>query len=445
MKLGARLAMLPRAPEPVGAEPRVGAAEPAEATARPGAGPEGHAETLATLRAKMAEILGRPAPPPRPPADPAETDLPFVRTAGPHGVLCQRREALRPSHHVGRIPVEAARDAAPELLALLALEPALAEIDPRAVLFLDTETTGLGGGAGTLAFLVGLAGFDAEGRLVIEQLFLRSPGEEAPLLGRVAERIAAASALVTFNGKSFDMPLLEGRYVMNRMPRPPARPHLDLVHVARRLHRSRLGACTLKAVEAGVLGFVRDQDIDGGDVAPRYAHFLRTGDALALQAVVDHNFWDVVSLAALVGLYGEPLGLLAGEDLVGLAVTLQRARALDRAAEVAEAAVLRGGGMRAVHARGRIAKARGDRERALADFECLAAGVDDPGARLELAKLYEHHVKDPRRALELCERGTGETEAALTRRRERLARKIARDALAAFRTAGPPRRKRAPE
>jgi uncharacterized protein YprB with RNaseH-like and TPR domain len=384
-------------------------------------------QTLVSLRRKMDAILGRLNAPARAPADPAATELPFVRHETDCGILCQRLETLRPSHHVGRIPVEAAFDAETELLALLALDPSIAGIDARRVLFLDTETTGLAG-SGTIAFLLGLAFFDADGRLRIEQLFLRSPGEEAPLLRRLRERITDASCLVTFNGKSFDLPLVESRFVMNRMPKPPARPHLDLVHVARRLHKRRIGACTLRAVEAQVLGFERDGDIDGGEVAPRYAHFLRTGDEAVLRAVVDHNFWDVISMAALMGLYGEPLGVLHDEDLLGLARTLQRARALGRAAEVADAAVARGCGPDALWVRGRIAKARGDRTQALEDFERLSSEIDDPSLRLELAKLYEHFVKEPQRALEYVDLGTGEAEQASARRRNRLARKVARRA-----------------
>jgi hypothetical protein len=312
------------------------------------------------------------------------------------------------------------------MLALLALDPALAAIDPARALYLDTETTGLGGGAGVVAFLIGLAWFDGDGRLMIEQILLRRPGEERAMLELVTERFAAASALVTYNGKTFDLPLLATRYVMNRLPPPPPRPHLDLLHVARRLHRARLGACRLVGLESDVLGFVRDGDIDGGDVAARYGHFLRTGDESALAAVVEHNAWDVVSMAALVGLYGEPLTTLHDEDLVGLARTLRRARALEAAQVAADRAVERGAGPEARRVRGEIAKARGDRALALAELEAAAEDIDDPSVRLELAKLYEHHVKAPLRALELCALGTGEREEAAVRRRTRLETKLAR-------------------
>jgi hypothetical protein len=180
---------------------------------------------------------------------------------------------------------------------------------------------------------------------------------------------------------------------------------------------------TLGNVEAEVLGFVRTADISGGEVCSRYSHFLRTGDASALSAVIDHNEWDVVAMAALVGLYGEPLEGLGPVDWAAVARTLRRAGSLDLAAEFASMAVARGVGHDAVRARGEIAKARGDKAQALADFASLVESVDDPALRLELAKLYEHHAKEPLRALEMVERGTGEGEAAARKRQGRLERK----------------------
>jgi hypothetical protein len=324
------------------------------------------------------------------------------------------------------MPVDAAATAGAGMLALLALDPRLAACDPRSALFLDLETTGLGGGAGVLAFLIGLAYFDSEHRLTIEQLLLRSPADERALLQALAPRLERAGLIVTYNGKAFDLPLLAGRCVMNRLPRLPLRPHLDLVHVARRLHRHRLGACRLVHLESDVLGFVRGPDIEGGEVPARYAHFLRTGDEQALSAVVDHNALDVVSMAALVGLYGEPAETLHDQDLVGLAATFRRARALDLAHAAIGRAVARGAGPRALKLRGEIAKARGDRAAALADFELLSLEVDDPAIRLELAKLYEHHAGEFGKALDLVARGTGEAAAALERRRLRLERKLSR-------------------
>jgi uncharacterized protein YprB with RNaseH-like and TPR domain len=393
------------------------------------AGPDpGRARVLDDLRARIQSTLERMArrlPAPAPAVD--TPDLPFATQETPSGPLHVRVQRLSPTHRTGRAPLSTARAANAELLALLALDPGLAACDPNGALFLDTETTGLAGGAGTVAFLVGLAWWQ-EGTLVLEQLLVRTLGEEAPLLERLAERIGQASMLVTFNGKSFDMPLLRTRFVMTRMSPPPEPPHLDLLHVARRVHGKRVrNGCRLVAIERDVLGFERADDVESKDVSQCYLHFLRTGDARALLGVVEHNAWDVVAMAALVGLYGEPLqGCLLAEDLAGVARTLHRAGALDRAMSIAQTAVERDPVPQTLHARADIAKARGDRARALADFETLAIAVDNPSVRLELAKLYEHWVKEPARALEWVARGTGETGSREQKRADRLMRKAER-------------------
>jgi hypothetical protein len=398
--------------------------------------------SLDDLRDRIARIIARaPAAPPR--ADPARGELPFVVEHTELGPLYVHRARALPAARVGRAPLVAARDADAAMLALLALDPALSACDPRRALFLDTETTGLAGGTGTVPFLLGLSWFDAEaGVFVVEQVLLRRLGEEAPILALLTERLTAASMIVTYNGKAFDMPLLRTRYVMNRMQAPAEPPHLDLVHLARRVHRTRLKSRTLVAIEAEILGRERVGDVAGGDIVATYMHFLRTGDDEALLGVVEHNEADVLAMVALVGLYGEPLGRredgddpaaafgatagLDGSDLAGVARTLRQAGALDRAAELAEAAVARGGGPVARRARGDIAKARGDKARALADYEAIAAEVDDASVRLELCKLYEHHVRSFAAALSLALQGTGEDDEAAARRKSRLERKLAR-------------------
>ncbi len=357
--------------------------------------------SLEDLRRRIAAVLSRgaapsPSPPAPRPEDAPSAELPFVAEETAHGTLHVRTLRLSAAHRTGHAPVLPARDASPALLSLLALDPSLAACSPRGALYLDTETTGLHGGTGTVAFLVGLAFWGAAdgaggGDLIVEQLLVKQLGEEAPVLARVAERLEAASMLVTFNGKSFDMPLLRTRFTMARMPWPGERPHLDLLHVARRLHKVRGIECRLTTIEREVLGFERVGDVPGSEVSARYLHYLRTGDAFPLLGVVEHNAWDVVAMAALVGLYGEPLdaSMLAPEDLVGVARTLAKAGETAQAFEVASR-VVEGGGRKtrtgdarshALRARAEISKARGDRARAMADFETLAAAVDEPVPR----------------------------------------------------------------
>jgi uncharacterized protein YprB with RNaseH-like and TPR domain len=388
---------------------------------------------LDELRARMQAILARTASRgPRTPPEVSTPELPFVTEETPLGPLHLRTVRLSASHRTGRAPLLAARTASAELLALLALDATLERCDPARALYLDTETTGLSGGTGTVAFLVGLAFWTdgPSGGLVVEQILVRNLGEEAPMLAHVAKRIAEASMLVTFNGKSFDLPLLRTRFVMARLPLPAEPPHLDLVHVARRLHRPRGIECRLVSIERDILGFERHDDVPSGEVSACYLHFLRTGETRALLGVIEHNAWDVVAMAALVGLYGEPLEgtQLDAADLVGLARTLHRAGEGERALDAVTRAVDAGVGAESLRARAEIAKARGDKARALVDFERLAEQVDCRKTRLELAKLYEHYVREPARALAMIEQGVAEDDASIARRSERLSRKLTRGA-----------------
>lgn len=420
-RLGAQRAAGP----PTAAPPGAGAASPPD---------------LAALRAEMARILGTDAGEAAGSADVgpeaaveqpafgsaaalrrslADSDLPFVPYETPLGPVLRRVVRHGPAHQVGRATTSAVV-ADPRLLSLLALDPSLAEVDLRRALFFDTETTGLGG-AGSMAFLLGLGCFSDDGTFVLEQLLLDDPAVEPALLARLREVTAEAALYVSFNGKSFDWPLLQSRCIMNRQPALEARPHLDLLHVARRVHKRRLARTHLRALEEEVLGFARGEgDVAGADIPAHYAHYLRTGDAGALEGIIEHNGWDVLSMAALVGVYGEPLGTLSGLDLLGVAETLQRARELDGALSLVERVLESEPSVDALHVRAKLHKARGDRARALVDFEAIVTEVSDPKVCLELCKLYEHHAKDYQKALELLAQGTGETDLAVERRRARL-------------------------
>lgn len=383
-------------------------------------------DPLEALRRKTSALLETRMDP-RPTPDLARVDacehLPFVTVETEHGRIAQRLFRQGPSTAVGKMSLAQAARVDVGMLSLLALDPALSDLDPKRALYFDTETTGLGG-AGALAFLVGLGWFDDEGNFVLEQLLLDDPSQELALLGRFEELVERSEFLVSFNGKSFDWPLLAARCVMNRRPAFRCLPHLDLLHVSRRVHRRRLERCRLVDLESQVLGWERgEDDIPGAEIPPRYSHYLRTRDGQALRPVVDHNAWDVLSMAALVALYGEPVEALVGADLLGLAETLTRARAFDHAERAADRAMELGEGISGLSVRARLHKARGDKARALLDFQALSEQVDVPEIRLELAKLFEHHEKDFRRALALVELGTGEDDEALGRRRVRLERR----------------------
>src|SRR5262245_28950257 len=169
-----------------------------------------------------------------------------------HGVLNVTLRRYAAEHRHGRVRVGSALAALPSHVAALALDPSLAGAAPERALLLDTETTGLAGGAGTLPFLFGLGWFEPGGSLHLEQLFLARPGEERPMLARLTERLSSASCIVSFNGKSYDWPLLRTRFVMNRMPVPTPPPHLDLLHCARRAFRHRCESARLVELETTV-------------------------------------------------------------------------------------------------------------------------------------------------------------------------------------------------
>src|SRR5437762_13108741 len=176
--------------------------------------------------------------------------------------------------------------------------------DPEKWLFLDTETTGLAGGTGTYAFLVGLAWWDAGG-LQVEQFLMRDFTEEYSLLQELAEHVKERPVLVTFNGKSFDWPLLENRFAMTRsIAAPKLAAHLDLLHPARALWKLRLGSVRLVELERHVLdaprlGWHRENDVSSALIPQFYFDYLRGGPTEPLAAVVRHNQMDLRGLAAL--------------------------------------------------------------------------------------------------------------------------------------------------
>ena len=167
--------------------------------------------------------------------------------------------------------------------------------------FFDLETTGLNGGAGTLAFLVGSGWFDDEGGFVTEQHLLTDFASERSMLGLVAEDLRRAGTLMSFNGKSFDAPMLETRYLFHRLESPCVnRPHVDLVHPARRFWgQASEAGCSLGALEEQLLAVQRKGDVAGFDIPARYFRFVRTGDAKPLIDVLHHNRLDLLSLAGL--------------------------------------------------------------------------------------------------------------------------------------------------
>jgi len=211
-------------------------------------------------------------------------------------------ESRFPSHHVhGSEPLASLLGFRPELAAQVARDEQLATIDLQGLAFIDTETTGLSGGAGTLVFLVGLGHFVAD-EFILRQYFLRDPAEEAGMLTALQIYLDAAAGFVTFNGRAFDLPMLETRYMLGLKRALPItrRPHLDLLHPSRRLWRRQLADCRLGTLETGVLGVSRtEDDVPGSEIPGLYIDYLQTGETSQMRRVVYHNAIDILSLVGL--------------------------------------------------------------------------------------------------------------------------------------------------
>ncbi len=218
-------------------------------------------------------------------------------------------------------------------LATISRDPELAFADLSGAVFLDTETTGLNMGTGTYVFLVG-AGYFRDGGFHVKQFFLLSPSEELPYLSALDSFLRQFSLLITFNGKAFDWPLLESRFVGHRaFRRPPLDdpPHIDLLHPARRLWKRRLESCRLSSLEQHILGVKRTgEDVPGWLIPSLYFAYLRSGDARALQGVFYHNLIDILTLSTLAvhmhRVLSDPLGGLVdhGLDFLSLAKNYER-------------------------------------------------------------------------------------------------------------------------
>jgi hypothetical protein len=366
------------------------------------------------------------------------------------------------------------------------------------IAFLDTETTGIGGSAGTRAFLIGIGYFKTgapaapaahapstspaspapvadtsfapsspslilhSSSFVVEQYFMEDYCHEPALLTHLAARLAEFDALVTFNGRNFDMPLVEARFIMNRMRPPPPLPHLDLLHPARRLWRGRFGSCSLSAIEANVLAIARTHDVPGCLIPSIYFECLRTGDSRPLVPVLDHNVQDIVSMGALLlhmmecaadpdheRLADAPHELAALGRLMHKRGRLEDAAAfLERAATCAREPDLQ----RSALAELAGVYRRAGRPQDAADIweaECARHGAQNPHAFIELAKIMEHRLRDLPRAVAVIDDalrqiglrremagygiGAADDEGALTRvsadlesRRARLRKRLAR-------------------
>jgi uncharacterized protein YprB with RNaseH-like and TPR domain len=358
----------------------------------------------ATLRALGVSTGAHdlPAPAPRPASPPdLEAILHGAPRPTPLGETYCVDNHWGPDYRHGRDPLglTARRD----LLARWAAHPEISDLSPEAFAFIDTETTGLSGGSGTYAFLIGVGRFEGA-TFHLAQFFLRDPAEEPAQLAALEEFLAPTQVLVSYNGKAFDLPLLHTRYRTHGLrPIFRAYPHLDLLHLARRLYRDRLPSRTLGNLEAHILGALRTgEDVPGWAIPALYFQYLNSGDASPLAGVFYHNAMDVVSLAALLdrfaALLTEPVARAeAAVELPALARLYEDLGEIDAAADLylhALARELPEPVLRAALLRlAALYKRRGQLEPALALWQ-RAADLGDLSAHLELAKCAEHQQRD---------------------------------------------------
>ncbi len=337
-----------------------------------------------------------------------------------------------------------------DMMSAWAADTRLSHLPLEAFAFLDTETSGLAGGTGTYAFLVGVGRFTDEGDFLLQQFFMRDPSEEAALLEGLAGFLAPAQALVTFNGKAFDAPLLTTRYRMHRMPVPfKDYSHLDLLPLARRLWRDRLESRALKYLEENILQAPRTtEEVPGYEIPWLYFDYLRTGDARPLKGVFYHNAMDVVALAALMShtatMLADPFHEMIehGLDVIALARLYEDLGQWETAARLFEKGLqMRLSAEDFSHAVRRLSvlqKRRGNFDEAAHLWE-QAAAEGHIYAHVELAKFYEHRQRDPKTALTWTRSALKDLKAAdlpayvrkhweaeLRRRRERLELKVRR-------------------
>ncbi len=303
--------------------------------------------------------------------------------------------------------------------------------------FLDTETTGLAGGTGTYAFLVGVGSIDQSG-FRLRQFFMRDYGEEPSLLARLGEHLSQFDVVITYNGKAYDQPLLETRFRMARARHPFGRlEHLDLLFGARRLWKLRLDSCRLVDLENQVLGVERQGDLPGAMIPYYYFDFLRSQQAFRLVPIFHHNAMDILSLACLTAIVPlafrspEEASFRHGADVIGVARWVLRAGRPDEAARLLRRAVDLGLPdhllFRTLWDLAAIEKKLDRREAALAVFEDLAGSRNPYRARAleELAKHYEHRERNYATALEMTRAARALADTPQMRRREeRLTRRL---------------------
>ncbi|MEZ4288205.1 MAG: ribonuclease H-like domain-containing protein [Polyangiales bacterium] len=358
----------------------------------------------------------------------------------PEGLRFLSRVSIDSEH--GQRSLRDAFDVASEQIAALAIDERFVGVPMRQALFIDTETTGLGRGDDTIPFLVGLGRMQHK-EFLVEQWMMREDDAERAMLCWFSERLRDASAIVSFNGKSFDWPLLRARCLRHRVPINATLPHLDLLHVSRRIFRERLRSMRLSELEASVLGVRRFHDVSGAEIPERYLDFLDDGDLVPMLDVVEHNRLDLLALPALLGRmavdYNRPTTqcddfLMHSAESLGYARVAERNGDSVRMVAFCDSAEQGPEDRSAAQAAWMKAKHHRREGDLIREEEALIVALrrsDDDvmlaHTRLQLSKFYEHRKKDFDSALlHAAHTSDAEGEDASLRRVERLKKRLER-------------------
>jgi hypothetical protein len=397
-------------------------------------------EQLAILRRRIAKIdqkYAKPAPrrPLATPNPPPTTHLPFDEVETQHGRHYETEKLYERHRRHGSIGIADLEDLSGDLLDTIS-NGLIRGVPPAKWCFLDTETTGLAGGSGTYAFLIGVGRITPQG-FRVRQFFMREFGEEASQLSALHEHLKQFEVLITYNGRTFDQPLLETRFRMVRQ-RPPfsTLAHLDLLFGARRLWNLRFDSCRLVDLENQILGVERHGDLPGEMIPYFYFEYLRTHEIFRLMPIFHHNAIDILTLACLTAIVPrafhapEQAQFAHAAEMVGLARWWRQAdqhenalalfrQALDR--ELPDELLFRT--MWDVAA---LEKKLGREHAALPMLTDLASARNPwrASAFTELAKYYEHRERNYAMALEMARNAFDlDPSEALSRRITRLEKK----------------------
>ena len=274
-----------------------------------------------------------------------------------------------------------------------------AHISPEDILFLDTETTGLSGGVGTIAFQIGVGYFSPSG-FVVEQFLMHDYPEEAEMLRILDALMQRFSVICTFNGRTFDVPLLKSRFLMNRIPNAHIPEiHADLLYPSRRMWKLRLKNCRLSNLEEQLLNVQRDDDLPGALVPQTYFQYLKDGNFEPLLKILEHNKQDIVSLAQLFyfmcSQVDKPESIQNTEDLFSLAKAMEKQGQHDKAMRCYRMSTAGCMAAESYQAMARLEKRNGNCEAAVKLYQTMLSQGKDPAIACEaLAKIFEHQLKD---------------------------------------------------